>query len=361
MPPQPSITNLNSLVHGLSSADKELFNRIYHIAIVDAGMRVPEAMRPWAAQRFGSVEAVESQRVTRVVNRITGEGTLFNGLRAQRPSSGSRTSERPLIANEERGDALANPLELTPEDTFGRVENRHGVTAANVARYDALHSLVIFSQRDPLAFTQESLAGHLALAQEWIVQAHGHDSDARYPYILWNCLWRAGGSLGHGHFQVAMARGMHYAKIERLRRDTEVYHRQHGASYFDDLFQVHLALGCGHRMKEARVLAHLTPLREKEVLVLASSLEDSVESIYQALAAYRDRLEVTSFNMGVLLPSVAPVQESWEGFPVVVRMVDRGELASRTSDVGGMELFAESVAASDPFAVADALRSEGGV
>ena len=46
---------------------------------------------------------------------------------------------------------------------------------------------------------------------------------------------------------------------------------------------------------------------------------------------------------------------------MVVRMVDRGDLASRTSDVGGMELFAESVVASDPFWVAEALWAEGGV
>ena len=59
------------------------------------------------------------------------------------------------------------------------------------------------------------------------------------------------------------------------------------------------------------------------------------------------------------MPPVAPVSESWEGFPVVARIVDRGDLNSRTSDVGGMELFAESVVASDPFAVAAALQPAG--
>ena len=146
---------------------------------------------------------------------------------------------------------------------------------------------------------------------------------------------------------------MHYARIEGLRRDVEAYRQRHGASYFDDLFRVHLALGCGHQVEEARVLAHLTPLREREVMVLTPRLEEGMDAIYQALVAYRDRL-------GVLLPPVAPVPEAWDDFPVVIRLVDRGDLTSRTSDVGGMELFAESVVASNPFAVAEALRTQGG-
>ena len=39
----------------------------------------------------------------------------------------------------------------------------------------------------------------------------------------------------------------------------------------------------------------------------------------------------------------------------MVRILDRGGLETRTSDIGGMELFAESVVASDPFEVHAAL------
>ena len=64
--------------------------------------------------------------------------------------------------------------------------------------------------------------------------------------------------------------------------------------------------------------------------------------------------------MGVLLAPMPGDAAGWEGFPVVIRMVDRGSLSSRTSDIGGMEMFAESVVASDPVAVHQA-RSEAGV
>jgi galactose-1-phosphate uridylyltransferase len=242
------------------------------------------------------------------------------------------------------------------------VESGHGVTAANVSRYDSLNSLVIFSERDPLAFTPESLQAHFSLALEWFKKAHAWDAAASYPYVLWNCLWRAGGSVAHGHLQVTLARNTHYARIERLRADAGRYLSENGASYFDDLFSVHRALGCGLTVGDSRVLAHLTPVREKEVVVLAQRLDAaSLRVLHDVLAAFRDRMGVRSFNVGIALPPMAPVEEPWDDFPVMMRIVDRGDLGNRTSDVGGMELFAESVVASDPFAVAAELRDAMGV
>ncbi|CAA9437713.1 MAG: Polyribonucleotide nucleotidyltransferase (polynucleotide phosphorylase), partial [uncultured Rubrobacteraceae bacterium] len=56
-------------------------------------------------------------------------------------------------------------------------------------------------------------------------------------------------------------------------------------------------------------------------------------------------------------PPLAPADEDWTGFPAVVRIVDRGDPANRTSDIGAMELYAAPVVASDPFRIAEALRS----
>jgi hypothetical protein len=59
---------------------------------------------------------------------------------------------------------------------------------------------------------------------------------------------------------------------------------------------------------------------------------------------------------------LAETPENWDGFPFIARIVDRGQLAVKTSDVGAMEFFAQSVVATDPFRVADALRvAEEGV
>ena len=65
---------------------------------------------------------------------------------------------------------------------------------------------------------------------------------------------------------------------------------------------------------------------------------------------------VGSFNLAIYMPPIATVEEDWHGFRVMVRIVDRGDLKEKTSDVGAMELYASSVIAADPFKVASALR-----
>ena len=356
----PSITVLDKLLLGLPSPARSMAERIYRVIVMDSSLHLPEEMRQWAADQFGSAETAESQRVVRVLNNITGEGALFNSLRALRPMR--RQGSDAYVPAEEAYEPFNKPLQLTPEDPFGRVEDSHGVTAANVSRYDSLNSLVIFSEQDPLAFTPESVEAHFLLALEWFKKAHAWDAAACYPYVMWNCLWRSGGSVVHGHLQMTLARNMHYARIERLRRDAGRYLNENGVSYFDDLFSVHEALGCGFAVGESRVMAHLTPVREKEVMVLAQRLDSSsLQVLHDVLAAFRDRLGVRSFNVGIALPPMAAVEEPWDGFPVMIRIVDRGNLDNRTSDVGGMELFAESVVASDPFAVAAELRDAMGV
>jgi len=47
-------------------------------------------------------------------------------------------------------------------------------------------------------------------------------------------------------------------------------------------------------------------------------------------------------------------------FPVLARLVDRGDPGNRTCDIGSMELYAASVIASDPFVVARSLQESTG-
>jgi hypothetical protein len=83
---------------------------------------------------------------------------------------------------------------------------------------------------------------------------------------------------------------------------------------------------------------------------------DLCQALYDALACFRDRLGVSSFNVAVYMPPIAPVEEDWSDFPVIVRIVDRGDPVSRTCDMGAMELYAANVIGTDPFFVASQLR-----
>jgi hypothetical protein len=151
---------------------------------------------------------------------------------------------------------------------------------------------------------------------------------------------------------------MHYGKVEHLRRCSRSYFQETGANYFDDLYNAHEALGLGYLRGEVRVLVSLTPTKEKETLVIADPFDPALpDAVYDVLACFRDRLGVTSFNLALYQGAIGPTCEDWSGFPSIVRIVDRGDLSSRTSDIGGMELYGATVVSSDPFQVAEVLRS----
>ena len=358
MPPiTPTITDLPDLIAGLPPAERGIADRLLEVQTTTGHLREPEAMRPWIEKTFGPVERGREQRIVRVTNRVTLEGALFNDLRASRPlDTGTGTDLEAEISATE-GDPFCSPEAGTPADVFGRVRGEHATTASNVAKYDGFHGVIVFDDHDPLRLTPEKVSDYIETGLAWLREARGADPEARYPFLMWNCLWRAGGSIIHGHAQVTATRGSHYPRVERLRRDAAGYASTHGRDYFDDLFRLHEALGLSLSVPEgARAFASLTPVKEKEIVIAGESPED--EALHQAvgglLQSYVQDLGVRSFNVAFHMPPADPGEE-WRGFPTLAYLVDRGDPASRTSDMGAMELYAASVVASDPFGVARAL------
>jgi hypothetical protein len=354
---QRSITHLSEMVAELSPQDRERFERIFLVNTAVGRLNPTPAMKEWVEKYFGSVEAVREQRVVRVTNLVTWEGSLFNELRARRPMARDSREDLAKTIEEARGGDFCQPLERTPEDTFGRIRGKHSVTASNIAKFDEHAGVVIFDEHNPLKFSDESLADHLDTAMAWLRKAHETDEEARYPFILWNCLWRAGASIVHGHAQMVLGKEKHYAKVEGLRRAALAYQRESGQNYFEDLYRVHERLGLAWEVEGIRILVYLSPVKDKEVLLLSKNLNASLErSLYRVLDCYMRDLEVTSFNVAVLLPPLGWVEEDWSGFPVMVRTVDRGNPSNRMADVAAMELYASSVLINDPFQVAESLR-----
>jgi len=340
------IGRLPELAGALSPADRELFERLFRVSVSEGRLRAPEGMRGWLTERFGSAKAVERQTVVRVTNRWTLEEAIFNPLRSRRPRSPAGPAPRPAD-----DDPLSRPLELTPEDTFGRIEGAYCLTAANVAKAEAWHGLIVFLEPDPMAFTRESVLDCLETARRWWAAAHEEDAEAVYPLLFWNCGAAAGASLAHAHVQVALARIRPFGGVERLRAAAEEYRARHGADYFRDLVRVHAALGCAVTHEGAALLAPLTPAREREVMIIAPTIEEGLgEALYAALACYRDRLAARAFNLSLFGPPLAGGGEGWRRVPFVARLVERG-----VSDVGAMELFAAAVVSHDPFDLADTL------
>lgn len=353
-----SIVDLEQIVGRLGEEDAQRFRRLFRIDSTLGHLVPPENMNRWIERYFGSVDAVANQKVIKVTNRVTLEQTLFNELRARRPLEARIPAELAEEIAKTAPDPFCEAELNTPADTFGRIRGQHTVSASNIAKYDGFHGVIIFDEHDPLAFTERLVLDAIRVSQEWFQQSNANDPQAIYPLFMWNCLWRSGASIPHGHAQVSLTRGMHYGKIEQQRRAAVAYRAEHGMNYFDDLFLAHQALGLGERLETVRVMANLTPLKEKEVVLLAPAIDDNLgRAIYQTLRCMVESLNVVSFNLVIWQRPLVPSEEDWSDVPVVVRMVDRGDALNRTSDFGAMELYAASVVSSDPFRVADALWS----
>lgn len=358
------IQNLPALVEALPAGERAIFERIFALTASTGRLIVPPTMREWVEQRFGSVDKVETQQVIKLTNLITLDGALFNPLRGARPLDLASSEDIYQTIEQTRGGPFCHPETLTPEDILGdgdsgRVRGKYCITASNIAKYDGYHSLVIFDQHNPLQIDVERVHDYIDTAMLWAKRAHNADAEAKYFFLMWNCLWKGGASVVHGHMQIALGRGMHYARIEHWRRQALLYRLAHGSNYFDDLYRVHEALGLGARLGETRVLAYLTPVKEREILLISPTRwaqnDDFKTAIGRVLHGYIHELAVSSFNLALYQRPIDAVPEDWSEFPAIVRIVDRGELQARTADIGCMELYGSSVIVSDPFDVLQAI------
>lgn len=353
---QRHIVDLEHILTTLPESDRARFARLYAVLASVGRLVPPEHMLRWIDRYFGSAEAVSEQRVMRVTNRWTFEGSLFNELRAKRPLEARIPADLADEIARTAPDPFCEPELNTPADVFGRIEGKYSISASNIAKYDGYHGVVIFREHDPLAFTEASVQDAFDVAVRWQEKCHSIDAEAIYPLIMWNCLWKSGASIPHGHMQVSLTKGMHYGHIERQRRAGVEYAKTHHANYYDDLYRVHEALDLGRTYNDVRVMAHVTPLKEKECLLFGRALDEQFTStVYQVLNCLTEQLNVVSFNLVIWRPPVVDTGEDWADFPVIARIVDRGDPLNRTADFGAMELYASSVVSSDPFKVANVL------
>jgi hypothetical protein len=385
--PEPRIDRLPELIAALPHAERTLADRLFYINASEGMIVPPPEMLPWLERTFGSVDAALHQRIVRVTNRWTFEGTTFNPLRSRRPGSGAtQSAQAATVVPEEirerilasQGDDFCDPLHRTPADTFGRVRGRHVTTAANVAKADGWHGIGIFDRHDPLLIDDELVEDILETAAEWVVRVRDVDQEARHLFLFWNCLWRAGASLVHGHVQMTLSHAMAHARVEQLRVAAQRYRSEWESDYFADLATVHRALGLAVGDEDEEKVdwfASLTPIKERETILLAPTYQDAVldpaelavlsDQLGDSLRAMQERMGVLALNVAIFGPPLGPSKEdrgipaegSWSGFPLVARLVDRGNPLSPTSDIAGLELFGSSVVAGDPFETAALFRN----
>lgn len=334
------IVKLKKLVEKLSTKEKKLFGRIFKVREYNSLLKVPSDMEEWVKKTFGSIESVEKQKVIRIDNKITGETSLFNELRSKRPVKRSTSSKK---MKKPKNCPFCQPLKLTPEDAFGRIKGKHCITASNIAKYDYFHGLIIFNEHNPYSFEKEKISDYIDVAMKWFKKANKEDKRAVYPYLMWNCLWRSGASINHGHMQTTLTT-KEYPKIKILRKKRKKYEKKYSSNYWGDLFRIHKSLGLGINEEKTKVFLYLTPIKNKETIIYSPNglTEELKYSLSKVLKAYY-KIGIRSFNVSFYLP---PLETKGE---VLVRFLDRGPLSKRTSDMGAMELYATPVIEDDPF------------
>ncbi len=359
-----SITDLPTLIESLPTPQRELATALLDVECVDGTVDLPPQLRGWVLEHFGSVEAVERQRIVRVTDRWSLHGALFSSLRGSRPQAAAIGGEFRRLVAETVGDEFCHPETGTPADTWGRVRGRRTITAANAAMYEGRHGVVVFDQHDPMGFDEELVIDLLETGREWAERGRAEEPAASAYLLIWNAGPRAGGSIVHGHAQVTLARS-HYPHVERVRRAATAYADQTRGTYFTDLVAVHRALGLvAAEAAGVGIMSTLTPVKERELLIIGQPGMDERDPAFAAMVArtvvaYRDVLGVRAFNLALHRPPIDPdvaQADGWRALPPVVHLVDRGDPDSHSSDIGAMELYAATVVGADPFAVANALR-----
>jgi len=354
-----SIAHLPDLVAALSPTDRATVERLFHISVTTGVMNPEPSFYPKLESLFGSAQDGLRQPVVKVTNLVTLDSSLFNPLRAARPHQTIENITLDSLIEQGRAtDQFTYPLRETAPDVFGRLETDYAITASNIAKVDGWSGVIIFKEFHPHRFSREQVIDYLMTGRAWAEKAVEHDPLSPYFFLLWNCLWKAGASQIHGHAQALLTRGMHYGHVERLRRDALSFEATYRRNYFAELVNASRALGLtADPADRVKALVSLTPLRDREIWLITDNYSPELgEAIYKTLSFYLHS-GVTSFNVGIQMPPIRPVSENWSGFPVIARLVARGNPLNRQNDTAGTELFATTVISSDPLKVAESYRA----
>jgi hypothetical protein len=357
--PLTAILELPRRIAVLDPRARAAVDRLLDVQVIEGSTVPPAALEPWLRTTFGSADAVRHQRLVRVTNLASLDAAVFASLRGRRPMQGPMgpNGVRDEIAASE-GDPFCDPEHETPANAFGRVRGRRMITGANAGLAEAHHAVLVFDRHDPLAIDGELVTDLLETARAWAERARATDPEARHYLLLWNCLWRAGGSIIHGHAQALVGRDRPHAAVDRFLRDAAAYRERHGTDLVGDLVTAHRSVGLAVDGRDGvTTLSHLVPVKEREILVVGAAGMDEREpafadAVADALAAYLGPLGVRSFNLALWRP---PLNEHLDDLPPIVRLVDRGDPLQRASDIGAMELYGSPIVTADPYDVIAAI------
>ncbi|KAJ9465276.1 hypothetical protein DIPPA_33410 [Diplonema papillatum] len=358
LPTRPGVATIYDLpayLRGLP--DRSLVDRLFVIEEKTGRLEVPETFISRVKAMFAaypkgtdSLHFVEAQKLISVRNKVTYEHTLFNEIRKYRPGYSDRVSdEQDALIRKQIEDTQGSGCDFcnlgrTAADIFGRIESEHCYVAANVAKYEKWHSLLISREHSPLKISKAAVRDYLSTAHKWFATIRKLDASAVAPHLMWDSTGRASASQLHQHMQMVVSTA-YFHRAEIMRQQCLQYSAAHGSNLWADTVAVHQQLGLAVTRGNNALFVSLAPVKEREVIVVGNSRDPAfADLLHMAVAGLLDS--------GVRAFSAAIVFEPLDGkgtTPAVARIIDRGTPNDVRNDVGAMEFYGSNNVAQDPF------------
>ncbi|KAH9582245.1 hypothetical protein LSM04_008346 [Trypanosoma melophagium] len=343
---------------------------VYDVRSEAARMSVPASFQRKATAMFSAyggtkrklLQAIETQRIIEVWNRVTSENAVFNNIRSFRPgggNAGSNIGERLAVKKLYTEGSGADKCDFcskqrTAEDVFGRIIGNYSYTASNIAKLSKWHGLIITNAHNPLDFDEKVIADIITVSHKWFKKVHSEDPLHIYPNIICDIGKKASASQIHLHLQMALTKDRYFSGTEQLLRAAALYSKNNKSSYWNDIVLLHKMIGLSVPVGDSVILSNLCPRKEKEILVLCRNPESPsfARAIAIVLITLRDAVDVNSLSFFISYPPFGKSGDyNLDDVPAFMRVIDRGSAFDPRADTGALEYFGSTYIASDPYKV----------
>lgn len=249
-----------------------------------------------------------------------------------------------------------------PEDV------RVGVSSANAFPVANLHGLVFSGKHSIARLTRQDFRQMTKAAERWFeAAANAAGADAKKKKELFRVITMdsspsGGASQIHPHMQMFVFERSWPARWTQIFEGAANFEQKTGGEkdFFQRLINVHLMLGLGVEQSQGVfVFAHLTPIKNGEIMVIdasdsyssSSTTSTFFDAVFQVLKFLQSRGKY-SFSLGIAMSR----ERGYGGTPLVARIVPRSPVDESYNDVSSFDLYLKSVISEDPFAVAKYLK-----
>jgi hypothetical protein len=340
----------------------KLVNDFYRIARLVA---VPLALSPTARNLArqslrAPIEAIRNQELFETENKALNAKSVFSVLRANRIAAPEGPDPADWIdrEREQNGcDWCTGNVRGLMRDSFGVVRSPDGrfIGHANFSRQAPINGIVT-GDRDAHNFLKLSAADSRQMWETvglYIARARSAVPGLRYIFCGWNGGFKSAMSLMHCHLNILGWTHRHCGFAEQVAARCP-------PQYWTRLQHLHDQIGLGFRYDDVTGFASLCPVKEREICFQSRDLISGAVALHRVLRVLFER-GTNNFSVAAILsPSVvgATVRRfgDWPG--VLWRVVDRGDMRTRHSDIGAVEMLGgATVYSADPWPVAAWLRA----